>query len=400
MVPEISKPQRVIPRSLWIKITRLVVLEISKQIDTVPEISNAVSVVLEISNLTADEREKMRENQLLPERYPNGELFLCDLGDVVLKDDTASMEHPIFALSTKPDTRERRYEHRGNEITITPSARGLATIHDKDILIFAISHIMEAKKQGMPYGREVVFNAHDFMRFSNRMTNGQAYEGLRDALVRLGGTRIETNIITGDVEQIDGFGLIDKYRVRRKLRDGTVTDWGITLSEWLFNAIEANEVLTIHRDYFRLRKPLERRIYEIARKHCGHQARWKISLDLLRKKTGSQSSAKKFKQLMKEIVDFNHLPTYQVSFTDDGSCVFINTSYKEAEQEAPASERIILKQETYERVRDFAPGYDKYYLEEAWRAWMYKKGIKRPKNPDGAFLGFCRSFYEKNGAPK
>ncbi|WP_443019818.1 replication initiator protein A [Sphingobium sp. CAP-1] len=28
-------------------------------------------------------------------------------------------------------------------------------------------------------------------------------------------------------------------------------------------------MLTLNRRYFRLRKPLERRLYEIARKHCG-----------------------------------------------------------------------------------------------------------------------------------
>ncbi len=37
-------------------------------------------------------------------------------------------------------------------------------------------------------------------------------------------------------------------------------------------AIKAHEVLTLPPDYFRLRKPTERRIYEIARKHCGKQA--------------------------------------------------------------------------------------------------------------------------------
>ena len=82
---------------------------------------------------TPFERDEMRNKQLLPVRHPQGELFLCDLGDVPLKDDSASMEHPIFALSTKPDTTERRYEHNGNSLTVTPSSAGLATIYDKDI---------------------------------------------------------------------------------------------------------------------------------------------------------------------------------------------------------------------------------------------------------------------------
>ena len=46
---------------------------------------------------------------------------------------------------------------------------------------------------------------------------------------------------------------------------------------------------------------LERRIYELARKHCGRQASWSISLDTLLKKSGSQSSIKRFRQHVKEI---------------------------------------------------------------------------------------------------
>ncbi|MEN3033133.1 replication initiator protein A [Chromobacterium amazonense] len=32
--------------------------------------------------------------------------------------------------------------------------------------------------------------------------------------------------------------------------------------------------------YLGLRKPLARRMYELARKHCGHQAEWRIGLDM------------------------------------------------------------------------------------------------------------------------
>jgi len=35
-------------------------------------------------------------------------------------------------------------------------------------------------------------------------------------------------------------------------------------------------------------------MYELARKHCGQQDEWAISLDLLRKETGSASSDKEF----------------------------------------------------------------------------------------------------------
>ena len=67
------------------------------------------------------------------------------------------------------------------------------------------------------------------------------------------------------------FSLIDRARITRQTREGRMMDVEITLSDWVFNAIQSNEVLTLNRDYFRLRKPLERRIYELARKHCGRQ---------------------------------------------------------------------------------------------------------------------------------
>src|SRR3546814_18495332 len=64
---------------------------------------------------------------LLPVRHPNQDLFICDVLDAIPKDDMASMEHPGFSLSTKPDNRTRRYEHNGNVIEINPPGKGLAS---------------------------------------------------------------------------------------------------------------------------------------------------------------------------------------------------------------------------------------------------------------------------------
>jgi len=336
----------------------------------------------------------MREKHLLPVRHPQGELFLCDLGDVPLKDDSASMEHPIFALSTKPDTRERIYAHNGNSVTITPSALGHATIHDKDILIFAISQIMEAKKRGTPYSKKLIFSAKDFLIFSNRMTNGRGYEGLRDALKRLRGTTITTDIKTGEYITTDGFGLIEKFSVYRKLKTGDVVEWSVELSDWLFNAVEANEVLTLHPDYFRLRKPIERRIYEIARKHCGNQKRWKIGVELLLKKVGSQTPSWKFKQLLQPLMTADHLPDYSVKL--DGDFVVFTNRQKSAQKEIAG--RIVLQTDTLAKAKKAAPGWDIYLLEQEWRGWLANSGKPRPDNPDAAFIGFCKRYYAKHGA--
>jgi len=92
------------------------------------------------------------------------------------------------------------------------------------------------------------------------------------------------------------FGLIDKGTVRRKYGlDGRLLWVDIVLSDWVFNAIKAKEMLMLNRDYFRLGKPYERRAYEIVRKHCGRNKEWKIGPKLLRKKMGATSHLKKFR---------------------------------------------------------------------------------------------------------
>jgi hypothetical protein len=68
----------------------------------------------------------------------------------------------------------------------------------------------------------------------------------------------------------------------------------VSLSDWVYRIIQGSEVLTLSRDYFRLRKPVDCRVYELARKHCGEQDEWKISLELLHKKTGASSHAREF----------------------------------------------------------------------------------------------------------
>ena len=340
--------------------------------------------------------------QLLPERHPQDDLFICDVADAVLKDVMPQMEHPFYSLSKKPETNVRRYEHNGNWVEITPSVKGLATIYDKDILIYCISQIMHKLRDGQEVSRRVRLNSRDLLVFANRWTSGKDYQALIQAVDRLAGTRISTNIQTGDEEQYDTFGLIDAASIRRKHgNDGRLLWCELKLSEWVFNAIRAQEVLTLHKDYFRLRKPIERRVYEIARKHCGRQPTWSINLDLLLKKSGSKSSLKEFRRSLRHLVEHDHLPDYSISFKDDTDLlVFVNrgTMHKDV-QVVEAAGRIVLATATYEEARDIAPGWDIYHLEGEWKVWMSDGGLDAPKNPDRAFLGFCRKWFEKRGRP-
>jgi plasmid replication initiation protein len=339
------------------------------------------------------------DEHLLPVKHGNGDLFICDVADAALKDLIPQMEHPFYSLSKKRDIEIRRYEHNGNWLEIIPSAKGLATIYDKDILIYCISQIMEKLKRKERVSQRVRITSYDLLVFTNRGTSGRDYDALCEAIDRLAGTRITTNIRTGDEEQRDSFGLIDAAAIRRKHGlDGRLLWVEIKLSDWVFNAIRGQEVLTLHRDYFRLGKPLERRIYELARKHCGRQSTWQISIETLLKKAGSQSSMKRFRQHVKEIAQHDHLPDYRLVFDEEADMViFFNRDNKWVERPLPSDGDTLppLPDEAYEEGRNAAPGYDIHALENDWRDFWESSGKQKIENPAAAFVGFCRSRHKR-----
>ena len=336
-------------------------------------------------------------SRLLPDRHPTKDFFILDVHDASPKDDIASMEHPIFSLSVKPDMRELEYEHGGKRIVITPSGRGLATIMDKDIIFYCISKLIHQQDQGVSIDNWVEVTAHEVMVATNWNIGARDYKRFEDCLIRLRGTTIVTNIATGDTEQIEGFGIIDRFEIERIGENGQKSAFGrmskirIKLSDWTFNAIKAGEVLTISPMYFRLRRPLERRLYELARKHVGDKVQpWKIGLEKLQKKVGSSAPKKKFRYFLKEIIKDGNLPDYD--FDLDGEMVII----QKVQRFVPVG-KVRLKPETIDRAHDMAreKNLDFHALEEEWQALVARKGM--PDSPDGAFIGFIKKKKSRAG---
>lgn len=262
-----------------------------------------------------------REKKLLPVRHLNRDFFLADLVDYAFKDDAATMEAPVFSLATKPDLTTWTWQSKDSKkrMEVTPSSLGRATIHDKDVLIYVTSQMTEAlnRERHDTSKRVVRFTVYDYLVTTNRHTSGREYDSFQVALRRLSGTRIYTNIETGDTRIKRDFGIIDGWEIVEKSEDDEkMIAVEVTLSEWLYNAIQAHEVLTLHPNYFRLRKPTDRRIYELARKHCGHQAQWSIGLPLLHEKSGSRATIYEFHEAIKALSDSDHLPDYRVSVSN------------------------------------------------------------------------------------
>ena len=261
------------------------------------------------------------KKHLLPARHPDATFFIADGIDLpIFRDDIASMENPLFALRPA-DTRTIVYEYNNVKTIIRPTTEiGRATIFDKDIWIYCISKLMQAKYENSSIDRKIRFSIFDFLKQTNRNFGGSAYDQFKLSLSRLKGTMIETEITTGNTSKIDMFGLLDQAHIELD-ENNEVKFVEVVLPDWLYRSIEHNEVLNIDPNYFRLRKPIDRRIYEIARKHCSHKLSWSISLEKLHKKTGTTDAIRNFRVAINSLAKVDALPGYKVIFDRENDMV-------------------------------------------------------------------------------
>lgn len=326
---------------------------------------------------------------LLPERHPNLDFFVLDIADAVPKDDLASMEHPLFSLATKPDMRHLEYRNGDTILKIRPSPLGLPTIFDKDILIFVVSQLMARKNRGDDIGDTVRFSMREMCVAINRPVGGDHYKRLANAIDRLQGTQFITNVQTGNQTERRTFSMIDEGGMVKN-HDFSRNDFcEIKISRWLLRAIKANEVVSISRDYFRLRRPLERRLYEIARKHCNNKPKWQIGLAKLQLKTGSNAPIKRFRHNLREIIKSDVTPFYRFEI-DSKDLVTVRPRTAPAKTVAAD---IKIPEWAEEKARKIAreKGWDFQALQRQWLEFAKAEAAKgnAPDNAGAAFVGYC-----------
>jgi len=347
----------------------------------------------------------LNKNALLPERHPNLDFFTADIFDSLpIKNDRHTMEYPFFTLSTKKDLRSVKYDKDGINITISPAYEyGLPTMFDKDILLYLGSIIIDRINKGEEVSRTVRFSCHDLLATTNRHTNNVGYKMLKNAFERLKGCSVSTNIETNGIKYSGGFGLIDDWHIIEKNHQNKrMVRVEATISQWYYNALMGIEVLTIPREYFRLRKSLERRLYEISRKHCGQQKSWKVSLQNLHNKSGSQSLLKKFRFQIRNIItndrSQNHFPDYHIYLGDDDIVTFTPKTVKKINglpiSTADGNQAILkhIRSSTFDNIRKI--------IAEANTGWSYNAIIEqfcdfvrskgKPDNHNGALIKFTQ----------
>ena len=241
-----------------------------------------------------------------------------------IKDDIASMEFSFFSVSPHVDTTPYEYTNGQQKIRIVPSAIGRPNQQfDKDLMLYINSLMARAdfknKDDHLIY-RRIVIDLADFCRFSKREFDGTMSEMFMNALLRLRGTTIQTSIrTTSEDELINGFSLIESYEVlkRSKGKRQGVLSAEVTLSKWQASQIRDRYLLTIDEDYFKIKRPTDLRLYEIARKFCGTQMiMFFISVTNLMSRMGfpPSKSLKYFRYQLRDMVQRNVLPKYHLAF--------------------------------------------------------------------------------------
>lgn len=261
------------------------------------------------------------------------DLFVADLFDYSLKDDQHSMEAPIFSLSTKPDLELWTWHSQDKKkwLQITPSVKGRATMHDKDLLIYLASQLVAAMNVAARNGtknpgRRIRFVAHDYLVATRKDIGGKNYSSLEATIERLEGTRLKTNISVGNIDSRSSFGLIESsnYIVETDEHGKKrLTFVEVTLSEWLYQTLEKRTILTISPEYFSLRKPLEKRLFQLARFHVRDQAEWFIEENNLMEKAGSMANIREFRRMVSIIIEADTIPEYRIApVTKDGKKMY------------------------------------------------------------------------------
>ncbi|MCI4655881.1 replication initiator protein A [Sphingomonas aquatilis] len=252
---------------------------------------------------------------------PQRDLFALDSplhGEI--RGERSLMAFPFFALSKNAWMKPLTYDHATVSIEVRPSASGVATIYDKEIVLY-IASLMAAKLEaGDRVEQDFVFTAHDLFSATGSNHSARSYGRLSEALERLQGTQIKTNIEAGGEGEEGFFSWLSEAKLhysKTKSGERRLKAVKVRLCDWLYRAILLDRhVLDYAAAYFQL-GPIERRIYEVARSTCEEGNVLDIDLATFRLQIGYQNPLSNFKAALKQIVATDGIPDYHLELVEE-----------------------------------------------------------------------------------
>lgn len=245
-----------------------------------------------------------------------GDLFTFDSPLMSgVQGERSLMAFPFFALAKTAWTKPLVYKTDTVSIEIGPGPKGIATIYDKEILLYIASLMVAKLDAGQPVSQDFYFTANDLFRVTGVNSSARSYARLSDALERLQGTQIKTDIEAGGEGEAGFFSWLEAAKLhysKNKAGDRRLKAVRVRLCDWLFRAIlRDRHVLEYAPTYFQL-GPVERRLYEVARSSCA-DGPINTTLEQLRLQLGYQSSTRQFKGILKSIIESDSIPGFTFS---------------------------------------------------------------------------------------
>lgn len=239
------------------------------------------------------------------------------LPDIAMRDQRDGLERAWVSLGK--NKRTTIIQHDLNEVefvrVIPNAAIGMATIWDWDIIIFLTGQLMARAQDpnALPNTPAISVQPHAILTAIGRGTGGRDYAELRQAILRLQSTLVETNIFKVNKRRTDRYAFITGFS---EDNPGKASSGGMTfvLPPWVIRSVKARSVLSIHRDYFSLSGGVERYLYRLARKMAGRQPQGaRIGMEALHERSGSPMRLADFAKNVRRVVTRGAIPEYKLS---------------------------------------------------------------------------------------
>ena len=235
-----------------------------------------------------------------------------------LQGERSLMAYPFFALAKTIWTKPLVYKSDTVSIEIGPGPKGIATIYDKEILLYIASLMVAKLEAGQPVSQDFYFTANDLFRVTGVNSSSRSYTRLSDALERLQGTQIKTDIEAGGEGEAGFFSWLEAARLhytKGSSGERRLKAVRVRLCDWLFRAIlRDRHVLEYAPSYFQL-GPVERRLYEVARSSC-IDGPVNLTIEKLRLQLGYQSSSRHLKAILKGVIESNSIPGFTFAIAE------------------------------------------------------------------------------------
>lgn len=234
------------------------------------------------------------------------------------------MAYPYFSLTKQKRTKPMRFANKEQNIRIEVHGleiHGIANIHDADLLLWFSAEVRRHYEKTGRITHRIFYNPRKMLVEIGRGKGGMQIKRLQESLERLVSTYIHTTVRTEHQEKKGGFHWLDSWTSSEDNKTGEPKNfWSVSMSDWLIQGIiQDTNILTLNTDYYALTSGLEKRLYQIARKHAGKQNFGAVmTMDTLYKKTGSSEDTRKFAYKVRELArEKGSLLDYNISVVPD-----------------------------------------------------------------------------------